>query len=45
MRWAGEPRTREVLAGALPEELIACSAAGTNGYLTGTPFSVLGWDQ
>ncbi|MEU7476244.1 NUDIX domain-containing protein [Lentzea sp. NPDC042327] len=53
-RWTGEPVNREpgkcsalrwFGLDALPEELIAYSAAGIRGHLAGTPFSVLGWDQ
>ncbi|KOV85174.1 NUDIX domain-containing protein [Nocardia sp. NRRL S-836] len=53
-RWAGEPVNREpdkcsavrwFGLGALPGDLIDYPAAGLRGYLTGTPFSVLGWDQ
>jgi 8-oxo-dGTP pyrophosphatase MutT (NUDIX family) len=53
-RWAGEPANREPEKcsavrwfglGALPGDLLAYAAAGLRGYLTGTPFSVLGWDQ
>ena len=53
-RWTGEPVNSEpdkcsavrwFGLDALPEDLIAYSAAGIRGYLTGTPFSVLGWDQ
>jgi 8-oxo-dGTP pyrophosphatase MutT (NUDIX family) len=51
-RWTGEPVNREpdkcsalgwFLLGALPEPLIAYSAAGIRAYLDRVPFSVAGW--
>jgi len=53
-RWSGEPRNREpdkcsevrwYPVDALPENLIAYSATGIRGYLAGTIFSLLGWDD